>query len=109
MIDDEKRLVAKWMGWKITETDGTPFYFYRQSGVGKREADWNPHEDPRCWPEIWERLYPQKIGSFLKVLFPLLDMPYGHDEDDKYWACLTAPPEVCWKALIKALEEQNER
>jgi len=109
-LEDEKRLVAtRIMDWKyIPEHD---FYLKPLEpstwSSPKREespdtiqlGEWNPQEDRNCWDEIWDKMDIQTGLKYLKNL-----KQYFKD-DSVEWDYHTAKPEICWKALIRTLEE----
>lgn len=104
-LEEEKKLVAeKLMGWKIDPLlDNNHCYFIKLNGDSKYSYNWKPHKDRDCWPEIWEKMNEMVKCEFGNVLRDI------HRERKSYgviwWIYLTTPPELCWKALIKVLNE----
>jgi len=104
---EEKKLVADWMGW---EFENGLFSWLDKSGVKTRKVQdhkyWNPHRNRNCWPDIWERMDRKTIIAYK---YALGDSSYVEDKvgctlrDSVEWKFHTAPPEVCWKALVSVL------
>jgi len=96
-LEEEKRLVLKWLGYSV----GVNRYWKKEAGrVGAMSIEsYHGNTDPRCWPEIWEKI----DGQMIKKYIPILAEMVGGDWKCP-WRIHTAPPEVCWKALIKTLK-----
>ena len=110
-LEEDKKLIAEFMGWKFD-------YEGRVSNPKQSSfwlCNWNPQTDRNAWPEIWD-----KIASDLDVLYSYLDnldymmdwkalekkYPQLEGKHELWFGIHTAPPEVCFKALIKTLKEQ---
>jgi hypothetical protein len=103
-MEEEKKLVAEWMGWEISPLQKN-VYFKR--GIGYNFDDWNPHQDRNCWPEIWDKL--ASIDIYLEKYLDEMDLQFTNSKylhGDK-WDYHTASPEICWKALVKTLTERQ--
>ena len=98
-LDEEKKLVWEWLGKKPPKKPDS--FAYAKYVV--RSMTWSPHKDRNCWPEIWGKMDLDFVKKYLKNLHDI----YLHKDDRTQfvleWNAHTAPPEVCWKALVKTL------
>ncbi len=98
---EEKKMVLKWLGKAID----LRWYWpkgYNKAASKKRIEFWNPKSDRNCWDEIWSKL--RETALYAKYNGIVWRMCQTHGELD-LWKLHTAKPEICWQALIKALEE----
>ena len=115
-LEDEKRLVAEWMGWKYDEgvfkvkEPIPPYEYFAHIG----EAVWNPQSERKWWPKIWDKFTWSMIREYDKYLtemayensFPTVTGGFGAETELALrWKAHRAKPEVCWKALVKSIKE----
>tara|TARA_R100001244_G_scaffold67422_1_gene55190 strand:- start:676 stop:1053 length:378 start_codon:yes stop_codon:yes gene_type:complete len=120
-LEQEKKLVAEFMGWKIDSyvRDGvyhTDLITNRGSsdqGLRLPIQEWSPQKDRNAWPEIWDMMNWRMIKEYDKNLVqmhydnahPTATGGFGEDTELALrWKSHRAKPEVCWQALIKTLE-----
>jgi len=102
-LEDEKKLVAEWMGWKC-ENKYNDDWIVCPNHVF-RLYEWTPESERKWWDEIWERL------SVYDLDYVYTDnvQKFAHAQETRglatKWYIHTAKPEVCWKALLKTLKE----
>jgi len=89
MIEDEKRMVAKWMGWKV-EPLATLFRPW-----------WNPQSSREPWPELWGNMDEETRQQYMNILHQMIQPVVA-----TAWEFHTMSFEVCWRALIKVLEDK---
>ena len=83
-LEDEKKLVAEWMGWNLKYIED--------------RFDWNPQSERKWWDELFDKIWEQSLdGKYISELVKMGNF--------RKWSIHTAKPEVCWKALIKTLEQ----
>jgi len=114
-LEEDKKLIAEFMGWTLITED---YFGSDRVEIVEKEIymqGWNPQTDRNAWPEIWD-----KIASDLDVLYLYLDnldymmdwkalekkYPQLEGKHEVWFGIHTAPPEVCFKALIKTIKEQ---
>jgi len=116
-LEDEKKLVAeKLMGWDIHDNSYRHIdyeYHYHKTKPHTTQnrvfpKNWNPQSNDcpfSVWDEIWDKLGYNQEFTYSDNLWKLLECdilePSGHNN----MLFHTAKPEVCWKALIKTLEQ----
>lgn len=112
-IEQQKKLVADSMGWKwIPEYRERGYYPISArvviNGTEISIDKWLPEEDVRWWPTIW------KCGNeildfnidYIANLISLLglgNLNWDVINLETLMKIHTAPPEICWEALIKTL------
>ena len=97
-LEEEKKLVAKFMKYQIIDR------LHTKNEHGNYIADgrpWNPESNREWWDEIWEKMDDEIWEIYSHYVSEL------HGESiignfDRYYH--TAKPEICWKALIRTLE-----
>ncbi|MCP3682002.1 MAG: hypothetical protein GY861_04860 [bacterium] len=110
---EEKKMVATWMGWDtsygIPAAYTLPLFDY-STGFFTNECQpfewvaWNPKSDRNCWDKIWNNMDKHFRPVYITHLGKLLP-EYEEDDYNEPWFFHTALPEICWPALIKAIEE----
>jgi len=58
---------------------------------------WNPQSERKWWDEIWEKMDGSIMLDYIEIL---------RQNGGTIINLHTAKPEVCWKALIKTLEDK---
>jgi len=111
-IDDEKKLALKELfGIEVAETG-----YYQKVGKPKKGyikpllhiRDWNPQDNEtgrKWWPKIWEKMSYDMFIIYLGHLRTGLKINHLSNLNLIEISVHTAKPEICWKALIKTLEE----
>lgn len=110
-LEAEKKLVAEWMGWGCTL--GTEDKSWDAKGIVILSEEWNPQSERKWWDEIWGKMNWVEVEATVKTLILWANENRHHptvpevkyDETTICWKMLTTKPSVCWKALIKTLEE----
>ena len=93
-LTKEKKLVAEWMGWHWNDVWNTICTTLDESPKNAMLIVlWNPQSERNCWDEIWANMTLGIADRYMSNL------------NGTMWEMHTAKPEVCWKALIKTLEE----
>lgn len=120
-LEDEKKLVSKWLGWKIfsySSTDKRPCKdnaYKKPDGTTIWLAKWNPQSDRNCWAEIWGKMWElppennfkiQYIRNLRKLLC-LVPMKNSLNAFTYFWRFHTSPPEICWRALVESLKGKD--
>ncbi len=103
-IEEEKKLVIKFMGYTIEEEEVPHGYgpehtesIIRNEGHKvKRFNSWSPESERKWWDKIWDKMDDEMFEKYhmnIARLFGPLNIREIH----------TAKPSICWKALIKTL------
>ncbi len=108
---EEKKMVARWMGWKLTKgfderSEKSCWHVHDKfkNWLFVNIENWNPQSERQFWDEIWDNMDEDFIISYLNNLHALLEVALNGAEHLEHFANHTAKPEICWQALIKALE-----
>ena len=97
-LQEEKKLVAeKLMGDKLTFYEGE---FLLPTGLPLNK--WNPQSERKWWDEIWEKMDDELKDKYMSNLDNIVK---GNHIGPTTWDTHIAKPEICWKALIKTLEQ----
>ena len=105
-LEEEKKLVADWMGWIHVSVSPGDNFFYTSGNIIKDRIlvkEWNPQSERKWWDEIWEKIDDKNL-SYIYV-DKIVELEYVTEISGlpKWWHIHTAKPEICWKALIKAI------
>ncbi len=108
-LNEEKRMVAEFMGWEIRIGPNKSKYFYTDRDTALPWVDdWNPQSDTTAtysqWAEIWGKI--KSIDMWLRYLGNIYKlMP---DNDNRDYVFHTAPPSIRWKALCATIKGKGE-
>jgi len=117
-LNEEKKLVVeKLMGWEKGDYKGGgwPIEYYDDEyhKIGIMLKNWNPQDNEigrRWWDEIWEKMQNLALrGGYVAEL----EKHFGINMMKRYscnsvLAIHTAKPAICWKALIKTINQKNQ-
>ncbi|MCP3682000.1 MAG: hypothetical protein GY861_04850 [bacterium] len=103
-LREEKKMVTEWMGWKENGTYHAEPVFKNKEG--ENVFGWNPQSDRNCWDKIWDNMNEETFAKYLTTVVSLMGFDENSSEIFKI-ACFahTAKPAICWRALIKTIEE----
>jgi len=119
-LEEQKKLVAeKLMEWLIDEYDVAGLIVIdfitdkgSESDRGERINidNWNPQSERKWWDDIWEEMDDEMFEEWITNIHSSFvnewaENDYKPSEPNYKRLIQTAKPDVCWKALIKTLEE----
>lgn len=105
-LEEEKQLVLKELKISLTnDWDAIPAIVAFQK--------WNPHESRQPWDEIWKNMPSDMFNDYIRTLLGILYNDDFPNYSIKFFLvevkkAHTAPPELCWKALIRVLKRLEE-
>ena len=107
-LEEEKKLVIKefFPEWEIENLRGFEEIRREDDFPGLcicliQLQHWKPNEYRIWWDEIWGKMDDDTAEIYYQELVCLLDK---NNLDPSRWEIHTAKPEICWQALVKALE-----
>jgi len=104
-LEQEKKLVTEKLNIKM-QSVMVPEFGKEMKWEEMPIEYWNPNKERKWWDEIWEKMNLSQRGTYLNNLKHLENAKESMlDWDD--WIIHIAKPEVCWKALILTLKEEN--
>lgn len=107
---EQKKLVAKWMGWECRKSESGLKYFYLKGNPSLPwPKDWNPQDNDKAtfkeWTEIYENMDEGQFRRFQRLM--LQRLPSWQCPPDKETFFLTVSPGIRWEALIKMIKEKK--
>jgi len=106
-IEDEKKLVAEFMGWEFGGNSYEGYKLTPQTYPEMALKRWSP-QSPDCpdsvWQDIWGKMDEDMWVTYINKLKYLTGYFEADYREAKDRAISTAPNEIKWKALITTLE-----
>ena len=99
-IEAEKKLVAEWL-----EKEFKTIEELKSGEFGVAKTGWKPESERKWWDEIWEKMAGEQLDEYEFILSKLWETTSTGYTIKMF--IHTAKPEICWKALIKTLEEEQ--
>ncbi len=106
---EEKKMVVKWMGWEhivVPGSDENDYIFEKKTKYSTTQTyyrDWNPQSNScpySVWKEIWDNMDEDTKRKYLNELCYL-----SGSNAMNTWFLHTTKPAICWKVLLKIIEE----
>jgi len=105
-LEDDKRMVAEWMGWTYCPVSCG---FKRKNPAAHIYiSDYNPQDPKQAtyaqWAEIFGRMGIIERVTYLKFLrgFKSFGNPFCEN-----WFFHTTPPDIMWKALVTTIKDKE--
>ena len=104
---EKKKIVAEWMGWEI-EMDFPDNFKRSRHDDWESISDWSPEKDRNAWPELFKNMGNSEMvdGQFICRFYAEVLKLKQKDMIEEWWL-ISAPPEQCLTALVKAIQQKG--